>query len=631
MKNVFLFLLLFITANVEGEDTATVNALYLKGTKVLNPDSAIVLFDSMYMMSVRTGYADGAFMALVTKGIKYLEKLDYESYRRVTYDAMPWAEKSTQKDAVAWCLINIGEAWFNEGNYTLANEFYYEALKDIRKKTTEITHATANIYNCLGMVNTRLQQYDKALGYYNLAYHVSQQANLPYQLAIACENKGKYFIRMGMPDSAEIYFRQEMDIGKQLGKVDLISFSWGRLGEVSLLRRQYKLTVEQLHMCIEMAQNHFTPPVIDAAYSLAEAYTHMGIFAKAKQHLEWAYMETKQRHYRDHLPVAYRQYVALYKAMGDFQKALLYTDSLLRINDTLINADKVNAINHLEIKYRTSEKDLQLAESRFLLEKQESTLARKTLLIWMVSGGGLLLAGLLIISYRNGNNKQRLQNEKIKSLRQQNTIDTLNARMDGEEKERARIARELHDGIGGMLSSAIMQLSTLPRGWPAIKEQVAYTESISLLKDMGAEVRKTSHNLMPDALMKQTLDASLQALCQSVKGDGAFIISYQSYGDHSNLSAEMKLNLYRIVQELLHNAVRHAQADKVLIQTTVHDGHITLTVEDDGSGFDKSEKMTGLGLSNVAARVRGLNGDMVLNTAPGMGTAINIDININIL
>ena len=99
------------------KDTAAVNGLLRITNKILNPDTAIVLFDSAYKLSKEANYADGAFIALITKGIKYFEKQDYENYRSVSYEALKWAEKSTQPDAVAWSLINIGEAWFSEGDW----------------------------------------------------------------------------------------------------------------------------------------------------------------------------------------------------------------------------------------------------------------------------------------------------------------------------------------------------------------------------------------------------------------------------------------------------------------------------------------------------------------------------------
>lgn len=610
-------------------DTASINKLLQFTGKILNPDSAIILYDSAYSLSEKANYPDGAFIATITKGIKYFEKQDYEAYRRVSYEALPWAEKSTQPDAVAWCLINVGEAYFSEGDYTTANELYYKALQDMNRKTRNITHTTANIYNSLGMVNLRMNQYAKALSYFDMAYQAAQQANLPYQLAIACDNKSAYYITLHQPDSAMKYLQQEIKIGQAIGKVDLIAFAHAKMGKVYILQRNYEKAIQALNHAIALARNRFNPPVVDAAYSLAHALLLSGKYPAAESMLTWAYTETRTHNYKDYYLLAYRQLADLHKVKGQPDKALQYMDSLLLLKDSLTNADNARAINHLEIKYQTSEKDLKLAASKLLIERQQGALARKNIMVWSGSGGILLLAGLLGLLYRNARNRQRLQDEQIKSLQQVRTIDMLNARVEGEEKERGRLARELHDGIGGILSAAMMRLSTVPREAPDVARLSAYKDAMNLLQEMGEEIRKTSHNLMPDALMKQNLGEALQALCKTIHAEGILNISYQNYGNYEGISEDVKLNIYRIVQELLRNIVQHAHATRVLVQTQRHHQHLNITVEDNGSGYDPANSATGIGLYNLAARVRSLGGNYTVDTAPGKGTTVNIEIDLN--
>ena len=103
---------------------------------------------------------------MMTKGIKYFEKEDYVQYRNTTIKALPWAAKCVKKDAVAWCYANIGESYFDEGEYIKASEYYYTALREQKKAMGETpTNSAANIYNCLGLVNMRLNQSGRAIGY----------------------------------------------------------------------------------------------------------------------------------------------------------------------------------------------------------------------------------------------------------------------------------------------------------------------------------------------------------------------------------------------------------------------------------------------------------------------------------
>ncbi len=609
-------------------DTASNNNVLRAASRILNPDTAIVLYDSAYKLSQAANYPDGAFVALITKGIKYFEKQDYESYRTVTYEAIPWAKRCSQPDAVAWCLVNIGESWFSEGDYIQANEFYYKALIELNSRTKEITHTTSNIYNSLGLVNMRLNQNDKAINYFDLAEATARQANLPYQLAIAADHKGEYYLALNKPDSAAKYFNLEMQIGKNIGKVDLQAFAYAQLGKTYVSTGNYEKGIGALQQAMSLARNRFNPPVVDAAYSLGDALRLTGKYKEAEAILLWAYSETRLHNYKDYYITCYAKLAALYKAKGQHPLALAYMDTLLLLKDSLTSIGKAHTINHLEIKYKTSEKDRQLAESRLLIEKQQGKLTRKNILIASVSGGVCLLAILLSVMYRNTRNKQKLQEEQMKSMEQVNTIKVLNAMVEGEEKERIRIARELHDGIGGMLSAAMMRFSTLPRQAPAISTEPVYTNAMTLLGEIGDEIRKTAHNLMPEVLMKQTLPDAINALCNNVQVEGSLKTDSQCYGDFSNITQDLKLNIYRIVQELLKNVIKHAQATTVLVQVMKHDHSLTITVEDNGAGFDTNTINSGMGLHNIKARVDNLGGHCTLESAARGGTTIFIEFEL---
>jgi signal transduction histidine kinase len=606
-------------------DSATINRIIHAAEGILNPDSAIVLYDSAFDESRRSGYNDGAFVAQITKGIKYFEKLDYKNYRKVSIEALPWAKKSSQPDAVAWCVNNIGEAYFYEGDYITANEYYYNALTELNKRTKTITHSTANIYNSLGLVNLRLNQKEKSLAFFNQAEEVSRIANLPYQLAISCENKGTYYLLENNPDSARKYFEMELVIGRQMGKVDLRAFAHAQLGKTCIESGDYEKGIQELNKAISLAQNRFHPPVIDAAFSMSQALIHLKRYAEAASILHWAHAETRDHNYKDRYITAYATLASLYKHMGQPALALSYMDTLLALKDSLTSTGKAHAINTLEIKYKTSEKDRQLAESRLLIERQQSKLARKNILIGSIAAGVCLLIILMMLRNRNMRNKQKLQEEQIKSLNQEHTITVLNARVEGEEKERTRLARELHDGIGGMLSAAMMRFSTVPRRAPAVAAEPAYKEAMTLLGEMGDEIRKTAHNLMPEILLKQTLPDAVSALCKTVTVDGTLKTECQCYGDFTRLTQEMKLNCYRIIQELLKNVVKHAGATIVLVQLMHHEHSLTITVEDNGAGFDTEKTNTGMGLQNVRARVHSLGGHYTIESEQGKGTTVYIE------
>jgi signal transduction histidine kinase len=254
-------------------------------------------------------------------------------------------------------------------------------------------------------------------------------------------------------------------------------------------------------------------------------------------------------------------------------------------------------------------------------------MARKN--IWMLSVSAglvvLLLAGIGI--YRTSMHRQRMQAQQIRSLQQENKIGILKAAAQAEDNERSRLARELHDGIGGMLSASIMRFSTLANGNGAVAAQPAYHEAMHLLEGMGDEIRKTAHNLMPDILLQQDLPDALRTYCNTVQEGGSMQVNFQAYGVFTELPPDFRLNVYRIVQELLRNAARHAHASRVLEQLMNSAAAFTITVEDNGVGFDPAQGSAGLGLHNLRTRVESLDGQLTIDSAPGKGTSVFIEFN----
>ncbi len=191
-------------SHIKITDTPAINRLIEASHKTLNPDSAIVLYDEILRRSINANYTDGAFIALITKGIKYYEKEDYVKYRNVTISALPWASKSTQKDAVAWCYVNIGESYLSEGDYITASEYYYSALRELKKATRdEPNHSAANIYNSLGKVHIRLNQPEKALEKFRQAAAMEPSAHAWTQIAYIYAKQSKWKDALLALDTAE--------------------------------------------------------------------------------------------------------------------------------------------------------------------------------------------------------------------------------------------------------------------------------------------------------------------------------------------------------------------------------------------------------------------------------------------
>ena len=157
---------------------------------------------------------------------------------------------------------------------------------------------------------------------------------------------------------------------------------------------------------------------------------------------------------------------------------------------------------------------------------------------------------------------------------------------------------------------------------------VAFERSISLLDNTITELRKVAHNLMPEALAKFGLKNAVEDFCQSMQRSSNIKIICEQLGTERDLGNSANVNVYRIIQELVNNAIKHAQASQILVQLTKSSDKVLLTVEDDGKGFDINtlENATGIGYINLKQRIAYLNGKLDIETKPSQGTAVNIEL-----
>ena len=159
--------------------------------------------------------------------------------------------------------------------------------------------------------------------------------------------------------------------------------------------------------------------------------------------------------------------------------------------------------------------------------------------------------------------------------------------------------------------------------------QQAFERSMDMLDSSIKEMRRVAHNMMPEALVRFGLDIALRDFCEDVNRSGALKVVYQSIGlDDLQVDQTTAIAVYRITQELLNNAMKHAAATTVIVQLSKSTNGLGITVEDDGKGFDTAilSKEKGIGWSSIQSRVEYLKGRLDIQSAPGKGTSVHIEI-----
>jgi histidine kinase len=246
-----------------------------------------------------------------------------------------------------------------------------------------------------------------------------------------------------------------------------------------------------------------------------------------------------------------------------------------------------------------------------------------------------LLSGQIAVSIINALNEEKknldfLERESLlKKINQQQTL-TAKAILRTQADERKRIAEELHDGLGYLLSTLKLNLTALQETNQPGKSDTILSNSKKLLEDSFKELKQVSNNLMPNVLFQFGLVAAVQDLCDKINSTGMLTVRFNTFNTGKKFKKDFEIEVYRIIQEIMNNVVKHAEAHILEIQFINHDDKLSITAEDDGKGFNyektiKSNKK-GRGLINILNRVNYLNGVIQHDSSPGNGTIVVIEL-----
>jgi signal transduction histidine kinase len=333
----------------------------------------------------------------------------------------------------------------------------------------------------------------------------------------------------------------------------------------------------------------------------------------------------------------YRQQAECYELMNDIPSALKVLKTYTQFNDSLNDASRSASIQQILQKSKDIARETelqQMARDRNItvLKSRIQKVISYALMVGVVIM--LIVSYIIIRSYQQRLNSNQIiadQNEeinrrKINELETNRKIESISSMLQGQEVERERIARDLHDSLGGLLSTVKLHFDAVQTKNPDISSQKEYNKAYNLLDAACSEVRTISNNMQPGALLKMGIVPAIKDLVNRIESEDTPHIEFLHYGPLNDLAIGVTLNIYRIVQELLYNCLKHAQAKEILIQLIRNEEDLEIMVEDDGVGYNPDEVRKGMGTENVAARVNFLKGEISIHSEHGVGTTTTITI-----
>lgn len=509
---------------------------------------------------------------------------------------IPYARLAGDSAQVGYQLQNVAMLMSNLLNYKKAADYYKQALHTTLA-VSERQENRLDIFINAARNELLLKDFPQARTYLDSAKAYVQ--HLPHSTT-----------------SIPTYYRTELTYFKNIGNTEKVLENYDKgITAAEKLGDGYMLK--------------------DLNFELFTFYRDLGDFQKAKEYLVLSNaIQPYQR--LQNLAIYQREMAQLESHLGNHKAAYGYMDSLSVTMDSIYQKDVSTKILNFEQQYKTKEKENQILQLEAKSKEQELELAKNRW--WQLALGASLVLAVFIayfwwkIGTKNKKlliQKNLLHEEELRSIRQQERMNQYEAMLQGQESERSRMAKDLHDGLGGLLAGVKLKLSSIvaKTGKYDPNEKSAINDVVHQLDYSVDELRRIAHNMMPESLRYGGLASALSDLCRHM-GSPSVQVIFQNLGINDSYSDQLRVTVYRIVQELLANAVKHANATKIILQCSKLDNWLFITVEDNGKGMEQNGEYheRGLGLINIRNRVSFLNGEIETLSGSGNGTTINIQI-----
>jgi signal transduction histidine kinase len=315
---------------------------------------------------------------------------------------------------------------------------------------------------------------------------------------------------------------------------------------------------------------------------------------------------------------------------GDKVRALYYFDKYRQIFNIQSNKDFQEAMQEMQVKYETAKKEKEIT----ILSSQKR---ERNILIYSLLGILVVSTGLGYSIYHNTKNKRTIaeqqllvKEKQLAEMEKERQLLATQSVLKGEEAERSRMARDLHDGLGGLLSGVKINLSAMKGNAIFTNENIkAFDNALKLLDTSISELRRVAHNLMPETLNHYGLKTAVMDYVNEMKTSVDTNITFSFFGDEVRYSPQLELTVYRIVQELVNNALKHAEAQKIGIVLIAKEERLCVQVVDNGKGFQPDQiKGDGKGLVGIRDRVTSYKGQFEIESEPGKGTDVSIEFSL---
>jgi len=565
-----------------------------------------------------------------------LSKIDPDLLARNDSIAIKKQNKEFESLSETYLLLGDYEEENNK-NHDKAFEYYRRSLEYSKvvgdsSRYYLVKDRIANQFRNTGQYEEALSNFDDVIGYYK---RVDDKSNLArtYLDVAKCHGENE-----SLEDQSIFLNRARKVLGGQSDSLFYIEYLFEKI--------RYFESLAELDSTLQLAQT---------AYDMSSSLEHTQYQSKALYVL--GFNLSKVRSYRKSIELLntslellgntpleplrlniFRILSDSYSEIGDYNNAFKFARNYSDLNDSLLSKTRIEAINNLTFKYDSREKnnEIKILEKENEIAKERNEMQKRALYILAV---GLILTMVtlyfIVEYYRQrikanriiNNQREEINERKINDLQSNLKINTMQSMIEGQELERERIAKDLHDSLGGLLSTIKLQFEKAKVQPIENDENFHFQNAQDLLDTAVDEVRNISRNLQPGSLKNMGLVAATNDLINRYTGKAYPDIDFQHYHIPEKLNGMVATSIYRIIQELMNNAIKYAKASEIILQLQRVDDEIIISFEDDGIGFDaKNPEHVGMGLENVKSRVQYLKGNLQIDSQKDVGTSYLIHV-----
>lgn len=594
--------------------------------KIYSDSAGVRSLINQYVMLATRGNHEAKVRSMTNYlGQLYLAHENYDSLQVILDRSLPMALE-TKDSVLAAALIRLeGLRHYYLGNFSEGIQSY---LSNIDLARAAGSSMLAGFYNNIGICYEKLKDYTSAIKYYELALDNCRKSGYVYGIQVMTNNMAVIYLNekkwekaynllhpicdtMTGPGTNHLH----LDLGHGYARA---LFGLGRIDE--------SISIGEKYLAIAQSTGDKKREILHLL-GLGDRFKDSENPAKAIIYYEDALHKMQDIGINEQMVTVVNNLRVMHKKVGQYEKALQYSDQLHELKDSMYNKQDLALVRELDKKYQSSLKDQELLRQEIELTEKER---KYNLLLFII--GGILITGLFI--YKNQEKNKRLAEQDLQlaeqhiaTLESRQKIENMSSMIAGQEAERQRIAKDLHDGLGTLLTTVKGKIVQIQTAIDELSSANIYESAQDMIDQACEEVRRISHNMMPGVLRLEGLQGAVEDIVTQLEQTHGLQVFATIDFDDQRVNEVQAHMIYRILQEGINNIVRHSHATEVVIQLMEYDDHLHLLIEDDGDGFDIEKQASGLGLQSIRSRVAFLNGDLDINSNKE-GTSMHINVAI---